>query len=194
MSARPAASYPPLALHSQRTFRRIMDAMARPGLIVNLDLSLDAPAPLMPAAAEVLVTLCDFETSLWLSPRVAAASDWLRFQTDSRIAPQSRAAAFALIEAQELDLTLFATGTPSYPDRGATVLVQCHALTGGPELTLAGPGIAATAPFAVQGLPDNFALQARANRALFPLGVDLVFVSGSTVLALPRSTRILEAR
>lgn len=182
------------SIRSQRAFRRIMDAMARPGLIVSVDAAHDAPQLLAPAAAAALVTLCDFETSLWLSPRFAEAAAWLRFQTDARIAAEAGDAAFALVEAGELDLAAFHPGTPAYPDRGATVVVQCPSLAGGPELTLAGPGIASTERFKVAGLPAGFAAQARANRQRFPLGVDLIFACGPDILALPRSTRILEAR
>jgi alpha-D-ribose 1-methylphosphonate 5-triphosphate synthase subunit PhnH len=196
------------AFRSQRAFRRLMEAMARPGLIVSLDsptqapaqLAIDPPTPLAPAAAEALVALCDVEVTLWLSPAFAGVADWLRFQTDARMAARASDAAFALVAASELDLAAFNPGTPAYPDCGATVVVQCPSLrdgpslSDGPALTLAGPGIAATQRFAVAGLPGDFVAQAAANRRRFPLGVDLIFASGAQIVALPRSTRILEGR
>jgi alpha-D-ribose 1-methylphosphonate 5-triphosphate synthase subunit PhnH len=194
MSGQPIAGFAESALTSQACFRAIMRAMSRPGRIETMSARVTAPAPLMPAAAAALVTLCDFETSLWIAPGLQAASDWLRFETDARIVSFPMEAGFALCEASELDLLLFPPGTPAYPDRGATLIVQCPALEGGPALTLAGPGIAATVSFSVSGLPAGFSSQLRANRELFPLGVDLVFVSGERLLALPRSSRILEAR
>jgi alpha-D-ribose 1-methylphosphonate 5-triphosphate synthase subunit PhnH len=194
MSGHPMARFAESALTSQACFRAIMRAMSQPGRIETLSGHSSAPAPLMPAAAAALVTLCDFEASMWIAPGLSAASDWLRFTTDARLAPTPRDANFSLCEASELNLAQFCIGTPAYPDRGATVMVQCPALEGGPAITLAGPGIAATASLSVAGLPADFPSQLRPNHALFPLGVDLIFVSGERLLALPRSTRILEAR
>lgn len=182
------------ALRSQHVFRRIMEAMARPGLVVSLGHLPAAQAPLIKASEAALLTLCDFETTLWIAPTLGAAADHLRFQTDARLVSSASSAAFALVEAQDLDLAIYHPGTPNYPDRGATVVVQCEALSGGAEFLLAGPGIASVQPFAIFGLPAKFPDQLRTNRAQFPLGVDLIFASGTDVLALPRSTRIMEAR
>ncbi len=56
-------------------------------------------------------------------------------------------------------------------------------------------GIAATSALSVAGLPDDFDTQWAANRARFPLGIDLIFVCDNSLVALPRTTRILgEAR
>ncbi len=189
-----ASDFPEAVLRAQASFRTLMRAMSEPGLIETMPGAHLCPAPLMPAAAAVLTTLCDFETSLWVAPELSAASDWLRFETDARLVAHPLEAAFSLVTAQALDLAQFPAGDPAYPDRGATIIVQCPALAGGPEHMLAGPGIAATRRFAVAGLPDGFAAQAKANQALFPLGVDLIFVSGDALTALPRSTRMLETR
>jgi alpha-D-ribose 1-methylphosphonate 5-triphosphate synthase subunit PhnH len=64
------------------------------------------------------------------------------------------------------------------------------ALSGGPSLVLAGPGIRDAVDFAPVGLPDDFAARLAGNHALFPRGVDLVLASGAQIAALPRSTRL----
>jgi alpha-D-ribose 1-methylphosphonate 5-triphosphate synthase subunit PhnH len=178
---------------SQIVFRALMRAVSEPGRIEALPQKLKAPAPVMPAAASLVLALCDADTTLWLSPSMAlpGAAEFLRFHSDARLAGASCEAAFAIVQSVELSLSMFGAGTPAYPDRGTTVIVQCPSLTGGPKLALAGPGIAATAAFSVDGLPADFVMQAKANRARFPIGVDLVFVSGGRLIALPRSTRIL---
>ncbi len=182
------------ALDSQLVFRAIMRALAEPGRIETLPIALEPPAPLGLAAAAAVLTLCDFETSLWLSHAHAAAARYLRFHTDVRLTPDAEAAAFALLDAGELQLGDFSPGTPAYPDRGATLIIACPSLSGGPALTLAGPGVAGTARFAIAGLPADFPAQWAANRARFPQGVDCLFTCGPDLVALPRSTRILEAR
>jgi alpha-D-ribose 1-methylphosphonate 5-triphosphate synthase subunit PhnH len=177
-------------------FRALMRAMAEPGRIETLPRRPRPPAPLAPAADALVRALCDGDVSLWLSPAVARpeAADHLRFHSEARIVAAAHEAAFAVIDAGELDIAAFPAGTPAYPDRGATVIVQCGSLSGGPELALSGPGIAAIAPFAVQGLPADFPAQAMANRGRFPCGIDLIFVEGDRFLALPRSARIIPER
>lgn len=191
MSTHLAGGFIDAAIQSQSVFRKVMRALGEPGRVERLGVDLAAPSPLEPAAAAIVLTLCDFETSLWLAPPFEGAASYLRFHTDTRLETDAGRAAFALVDAASLDLSRFHAGTAAYPDRGATVIVQCLALDGGPELTLAGPGIAATARFAVAGLPADFAEQLRRNRAQFPLGVDMIFVCGADIVALPRSTRVM---
>jgi alpha-D-ribose 1-methylphosphonate 5-triphosphate synthase subunit PhnH len=49
---------------SQAAFRLVIDAMAQPGRIVDLGHSVQAPAPLEPAAAAFLATLADYAARL----------------------------------------------------------------------------------------------------------------------------------
>lgn len=51
---------------SQAIFRAVLDAMARPGRVVEVPSPLDVPPPLADAAAAVCLTLVDIETTLWL--------------------------------------------------------------------------------------------------------------------------------
>ena len=57
---------------------------------------------------------------------------------------------------------------------------------------LEGPGILGHALFSAAPLPPDFAEQVRVNRGRFPSGVDLFFVTGDAIAALPRSTRLRE--
>jgi alpha-D-ribose 1-methylphosphonate 5-triphosphate synthase subunit PhnH len=185
-------AFPEAALRSQAGFRALMRAMSQPGRIELMPEGVEPPAPLMGSAASALTTLADFETKLWLAPEFAGVAEWLRFETGASLATRPEDAAFALVAAAGLDIARFSPGDPAYPDRGATIIVQCPSLSGGRSLMLAGPGIASTQAFAVSGLPEGFEAQMRANTSRFPLGVDLIFASGASIVALPRSTRILE--
>ena len=81
-------------------------------------------------------------------------------------------------------LTQYPIGTPEYPDRSATLIVESPDLSQS-GATLTGPGIEKTASLS---LPD---LQAfKSNHALFPLGLDFIFTSGNRLAALPRSTKV----
>lgn len=178
----------------QAAFRAVMDATARPGLIVDLGKTLSPPSGLMPAAAAAILALCDFETNLWLSPALREhAGDYLRFHTNAPAIDHPHHAAFALLDlaCDPLRLAGFAQGEAEYPDRSTTVIVQTRSLREGPCLQIAGPGIASTSELRASELPDDFAAQWSANKSAFPLGVDLLFVSGHELLALPRTTRLL---
>src|SRR5262249_22174632 len=107
----------------------LMDALARPGTVRPLTPAAAAPPPLSATAAAVALTMLDYETPVWLdaplaqSPQVA---DWIRLHAGARVTPDPRQAAFAFIadpvHAPAFDG--FSLGTPEYPDRSATLVLQ----------------------------------------------------------------------
>jgi len=188
-----AFAYP--VLHSQRVFRTVMDAMARPGLPRRLEFDLSPPAPLGHGAAAVALTLLDFETPIWIDEHLSGSPDvsrWIQFHTGAPRAAAYGNAAFAFFShgATLPTLSDFATGTAEYPDRSTTIIAEIASFEIGAPLRLTGPGIDGARSFAPASLPDDFILQWRDNHALFPCGVDLLLVAGDWIAALPRSTRI----
>jgi alpha-D-ribose 1-methylphosphonate 5-triphosphate synthase subunit PhnH len=178
---------------AQRVFRAAMDALARPGSQQRLSARLQAPRPLLPAAAALSLTLVDHETPLWLDAPLAASAEvasYLRFHCGARIVTDPAAAAFALISAplQLPALTSFAQGTLEYPDRSATLIIQVEHLDTTAGWTLTGPGIASSAKLSAGPLPSDFLQRMAANRALFPRGLDLMLVAADAIVALPRTT------
>jgi alpha-D-ribose 1-methylphosphonate 5-triphosphate synthase subunit PhnH len=118
-------------------------------------------------------------------------AEFLRFHTDAPVVREPAHAAFALIDLRvdALDLSGFAQGTAEYPDRSTTVIALCDSVDAGAAMSLAGPGIAGMSELCITPLPESFAAQWAANRAAFPLGVDILFAAGDRIVALPRSTR-----
>jgi alpha-D-ribose 1-methylphosphonate 5-triphosphate synthase subunit PhnH len=180
---------------AQATFRAVMQAMARPGTPHRLDAALrHVPAPLMPATATIALTLFDHDTPLWLdaSTKTPAATQWLRFHTSAPLVEAPDSAAFALIaEPQSMPaLARFALGSNDYPDRSTTLIVQIASLNQGPAFELSGPGIRGTeqllAPLTAELLAQRDALTPS-----FPRGIDLILVAGDTIVAIPRTTRII---
>jgi alpha-D-ribose 1-methylphosphonate 5-triphosphate synthase subunit PhnH len=179
---------------AQTAFRAVMTAMAHPGRVVDLGDGLVPPTPLSPAAAAVLLSLTDPETPVWYEAAPPEVADWLRFHTGAPSVDQAERADFALLRAGS-DVAKwrdFATGTATDPHRSATLVLPVEAFEGGPGLVLRGPGIDGSARIAPLGLPTGFVAAMAANGALFPLGFDLLLTSGTRLLALPRTTRILE--
>lgn len=179
---------------SQAVFRRVMEAMARPGTIHDLSFAPEPPAGLGRAAAAVALTLFDFETRVWLDPalRGGPAEGWLRFHCACPLTDDPQRAAFAIAAAADAPaLSAFNQGDARYPDRSTTLILQLPALIGGPRVTLEGPGIKGQATLSATGLAPGFWEQVEANHARFQFGVDLIFAAGDLLAALPRSTRTM---
>ena len=181
---------------AQANFRAVMEALANPGLLQVI--SGAAPSNgLTPELAAIALTLTDHDTPVWLDPVLArndAVIAWLRFQTGAPLTTDKAKAHFALVSdvAQLPALDRFALGSDEYPDRSTTIVLALPALSGGPMLTLRGPGIKDTRTILPSGLPQGFVAQWADNRALFPRGVDVLLVAQGQVIGLPRSTRIEE--
>lgn len=172
-------------IQAAHAFRAAMTVMARPGEIRSLT-GATPPDPLSVAAATLLLTLCDPETKLHLAGAVdtEAVRTWLTFHTGAPLVAASEAD-FAVGSWEALPpLGAYRIGTSEYPDRSATLIVECEALRQA-GATLSGPGIKDVTHLS---LPDIDALQG--NSALYPLGCDFFFTCGEQVAALPRSTQI----
>ncbi len=172
-------------IDAAHAFRAAMTAMARPGETHPVT-GAQPPAPLSVAAGTLLLTLCDPDTSIHLAGQTDSddVRRWLSFHIGAPITAAERAD-FAIGDWSDLmPLTRYRIGTPEYPDRSATLIVECAELTQSGAV-LSGPGIKGTRRFCV---PDIAALQA--NAQLYPLGCDFFFTAGDQVAAVPRSTQI----
>lgn len=192
-----AAGFADTVHDSQSVFNDVMQAMARPGSIRQITPGLSPPAILTPCCAAVLLALADYDTTVWLDQVAEADADtlrWLRFHTGTKTTLDTEQAQFAVVTAPTTlpNLGHFAPGTPLYPDRSTTIIVQVPDLQDGCGWTLSGPGIAETAQLAVPSLPASFVDQWTANRARFPLGVDIIFCAPDRLACLPRTTCIEE--
>ncbi len=177
---------------SQLVFRRLLDAMARPGSIENVDLGIEGPESLDLAATAIALALVDFETPLYLSPALSseAAETYLKFHCGTRIVADTKDAAFAVLDGAPKDLGVFNTGTEEYPELGATLIIQVETITANGPLTLTGPGIKESAQIGLPDVPAAFWEARKKLQRYFPRGIDLVFVSGASMAALPRTTDI----
>lgn len=167
-------------------FRAVMEAMARPGTIHKIT-GAAPPQPLSGAAGAVLLTLCDTETPLFLAGACDCAEvrAWVAFHTGAPLV-RPKAAMFALgTWADLLPLSAYPIGTPDYPDRAASLIVECDTLEA-QGASLRGPGIRDSAALS---LPETAAFQD--NHARFPLGLDFMFTWRDRIAALPRSTEVL---
>src|SRR5258707_6519874 len=184
---------------SQAVFRSVMEAMARPGTIVATGGLAQGAQPLGLAAAAVALTLIDYETPVWLDPALAQSSEvaaWLRFHTGAPLTDDPRRAAFGFIAdpPRMPPFQAFSQGSMEYPDRAATLVLQVERLSDNGGFWLSGPGIRGSRALSASPLPADFAARMRANRALFPRGLDIILASATMVAPLPRSCHVATRR
>lgn len=115
---------------SQRTFRELLQAMARPAVPRALPVLPPAPAPIAPEAMAILLTLCDSATSVWLQQADEEAVRHLRFHAGAKLAARPQEADFALItEPSSMPaLDTFALGDLRYPERSTSLIIQARAI------------------------------------------------------------------
>jgi alpha-D-ribose 1-methylphosphonate 5-triphosphate synthase subunit PhnH len=183
-------------LSAQSTFRSVMDAMARPGTVQRIVPMAGTAGPMMRGTAAIALTLFDHDTPLWLDARMAESAEmvkWLKFHTGAPVVQDSSIAAFALISDGVLlpAFERFALGSSEYPDRSTTVIIQVGSLDSGRSFELCGPGIDGVATLQASIEPFDLFERLRLNETLFPRGIDVVLVADDAVVAIPRTTRVV---
>jgi alpha-D-ribose 1-methylphosphonate 5-triphosphate synthase subunit PhnH len=199
---------------SQRCFRTVLNAVSQPGSVGHLDeIPLGhAPKGWTEAAWALAMTLLDWDTLVWLSPSLATAAAYasLQFHASCPITLNSGEADFVFVgnPNEQPDWSSLRHGEAEFPDLSATVILQIPGMgeessvpmvalnvAGSSTWELQGPGIEHTRLIKLEhGPEDQWPEQLRhalvANRAQFPLGVDLLLVWRDRVCALARSTRV----
>jgi alpha-D-ribose 1-methylphosphonate 5-triphosphate synthase subunit PhnH len=177
-------------LDAQASFRILLDAMAHPGRIVRLPACPAQPPPgLGPAAAALILTLTDSDSTVWLDAG-AAAVNWAQFHAGCRIVSKPEQAAFLFATTHPPQQSSLAQGSAEEPHHSATLVVEVASLGVGGGWVLSGPGIETMVQLHVVGAPSDFLAQRAANLASFPCGVDTILTCGSDLVALPRTTQV----
>jgi len=175
-------------------FRTVLKAMSRPATVLPLTVLPQAPEGLNAGSMAVLLTLADMDTPIWLAPEcdTGAARANLQFHSGCPIAATPSTAVFAVITQDTVldDLDDLQRGTAEYPDRSATVIVECDKLSSGVGPLFSGPGIEKTHRFDTIPASHSLWAQIAANKDLFPLGLDWIFISPTHLAALPRTTNV----
>ncbi|MCC2595395.1 phosphonate C-P lyase system protein PhnH [Pusillimonas sp. MFBS29] len=177
---------------SQQVFRHALKALSEPGLLQNVG---DVPGLdcLAPATYALCLSLLDSDTTLWLSPSLDTAQVRanLTFHCGCPIVEQPQQAAFAILDgSRDTDISAFNTGTDRDPHLSCTVLLQLDSLDSGAATLWRGPGILNKRTVR---LPLPPAFWAQRVQQPFPQGVDMFMTSGSSVMGLPRSTKVSPA-
>jgi len=176
---------------SQAIFRKVLDAMANPGKIMEMPIELAPPEGMDTAAGAILMTLLDFETPLWSNlDHDSAGIQWLRFHTGTPFTRVKKNAAFALCTDYDRlgNPKDFSPGTIESPQESTTLIVQTRGIDERTSLRLTGPGIQTHAHLKLTGVPHQFFQQRAQIFSTYPLGVDMIFVCDTIFVAIPRTT------
>ncbi len=165
------------APQQQSVFRQMLRAFSFPGRIETL---VDGDA-----LTQTLATLVDRETALADPQNLLDALTLVRLQA-RMTAPEL--AQFIVADGSQPPLFEPSLGTLESPEHGVTILLKVAALGHGAAWQLSGPGIAATQALAIAGLDPAWLTQRQVWNDSFPLGVDLILVDTSRIVALPRTT------
>lgn len=182
------------ALDAQAVFRVLLNGMSHPGRIFRMPPAVAAaPSGLNPATAAVCLTLLDGDTALWTDLDGASpVLPWLRFHCGCPIADEAGRASFGLATAADRlpSLEVFSPGTDEAPETAATLILQVEAMDATGGHSLSGPGVPDDRRFEVDGLPSGFWEQRDRICGAFPRGLDVIFICGEQLAALPRSTQV----
>ncbi|MCC6574936.1 MAG: phosphonate C-P lyase system protein PhnH [Planctomycetes bacterium] len=167
--------------HQQQAYRRLLQAMSRPGSVQTL--------PGTSAWLCVLATLCDATVSLADIHERLGAADWPFLQ--ARRANPAQADFVLADGALEPPAGLAPRlGILASPETGATVVLICPSVGDkGLLLELSGPGIESTARLRLAVAQQWLARREQWNAA-FPLGVDFIIADESRLVGLPRTTKV----
>jgi alpha-D-ribose 1-methylphosphonate 5-triphosphate synthase subunit PhnH len=167
----------------QQNYRALLEAMSRPGKVkAILQETKDQ------AYTAILATLLDAEVSLADPDGLLDEETWPMLQASNA-------------KPQEADYILCNGGKPPYfqpklgslpsPEESATIIIKVDSLSEGEmSLLLSGPGVDGTTRCSITGLDPDWICKREGWVAAFPLGVDLLLVDDTSVLALPRTTRV----
>ena len=168
----------------QQVFRALMEVMSRPGKIANLAELTDNAMP----ARALLATLLDAEVNLCDHHGLLDESDWPLLQAEKRVAEHANYILYRGDNGVDFEPLL---GELSSPEHSATIILLVENLSeGSSQLTLSGPGVNGDVLVKLSGLNRDWLNQREEWISSFPLGVDLLLVDGSHVMALPRTTKI----
>ncbi|MBG1270215.1 phosphonate C-P lyase system protein PhnH [Nostoc sp. WHI] len=170
----------------QKIFRNLLHCMSLPGEIADLSQYLGRSSALV----GVLATLLDKTVSWSDQDGLVDKSD--RYLLQAPIACEETAK-FVIKDAtnppnMNLSLNL---GELSNPEKGATLILQATALNlGNISFQLSGAGIKKTRLIHLAGFHPLWFVLRENWVENFPLGVDMILVDSTCIMALPRTTQI----
>jgi alpha-D-ribose 1-methylphosphonate 5-triphosphate synthase subunit PhnH len=190
--------YDPI-VDAQRHFRLLLAAMANPGKIEQLaHPKLAVPAGWHPVTACIAFALLNADVQFWVDEREQDFIAYLSLNTGSGWSNPDAADFLFFTSPPTSDfIQKIQTGTPAYPETGATVVLQVEKIASitfqdSLQIMLQGPGVPGERPLILNASNADFFQEIQAINAEFPLGVDLFLTDAAgNLAAIPRSNQFI---
>jgi len=183
----------------QRAFRKLVDAMSRPGLVVDLGEQANKLEPVGPCLSSTLlaaIMLMDTEVAFHVCSRHCAETIGLLKELTNAKTAAAGEADFVFVLRDSADggleeaIRRAKSGDLIDPHLSATIIVEVEEVAEDGELRLTGPGIDGERFVRIGAEGDWLAAREEKNRE-FPMGVDMIFVDARhRAVCLPRTTQI----
>lgn len=164
-------------------FRASLEALSRPGQIQKVQ-------PLFESTLQAMASLLLYsEVSYWY--RGDEDFQMIQAVCGAQQAPQTSADYLFYDFPDKEAVSLAKGGSSENPEMGATLIFKCDLHdAGGTALRLSGPGIK-KATHATLPVDTSFIEELKVKNEVFPMGVDLFFISEKgQLLGIPRTTQI----
>ncbi|MDO6765124.1 phosphonate C-P lyase system protein PhnH [Agarivorans sp. 1_MG-2023] len=182
--------------NAQQCFRYILKALSEPGTVVTLNKH-PGFSPLNAAASQIIMSLCDQQTGVYLSSALAESRDgleqaWhnLAFHNGVSSTPMEEADYLVVSGIEDLNLQRVKAGTDASPELSASVLVQTTGFDKGPRFRLSGPGIKHSVELQLGELSDSLVNYLLKPSHRYPLGIDFMFCHQQSLVAISRTTKL----
>ena len=168
----------------QTQYRMLLDAMSRPGCRYPLSHVSEGAT----VALSILATLLDAEVSLADPHNLLRDKDWPMLQAKSCTEKQ---ADYILCDGKRAPGFQPKMGTLPSPELSATLIVVVDSLSSGDtHLQVTGPGVERCNAIDINGLSAEWIVMREDWNCAFPLGVDMIFVDCTHIVALPRTAKV----
>ncbi|UPW17243.1 phosphonate C-P lyase system protein PhnH [Agarivorans sp. TSD2052] len=182
---------------AQQCFREVLKALSEPGTLVRLAHH-SGFAPLNAASSQVIMSLCDQQTAVYLSPALAKTSEHsiehavhnLAFHNSIAATPLEQADFAVICGQQSVNLQALKAGCDSSPEHGATLLVQTEGFNTGPVFRISGPGIKQRLEIQLGQLSESLIDYLLKPSRRYPLGLDFMFCHQQSLVAISRTTKL----
>lgn len=172
----------------QRIFRELLEAFSRPGNVCDLAAWTDDAA----AQRGVLATLMDGESTLADPHGLIDGREWPLLQARREVPETAR---YVVADGRRAPDFQPALGSLESPEFGATLLIKVGSVgTGDDCVSLTGPGIKESTELRYSGLHPEWLERRGEWISSFPLGVDMLLLDATHIVALPRTTRVIEMK
>jgi len=184
---------------AQIHFRIILNAMAHPGTIYAFQkMELTPPNNMNLASVFIGFALMNADVSFAVqNDNEVEITQYLALNTGASIATLAQTDyLFTTGNASPSSIESLKTGTLSYPENSATIIIDVIQLSPSPDentlaIELSGPGIETTTTLYINGLSSTLLNAIQEQNTEFPLGLDIMLTDQNNQLAcIPRSSKI----